>query len=332
MSAWLPTAPCTPEACVSGSVATVPVPRRVLRCAVLAAVLAVGFALAPVLARPGRAGAGAHAGPEAPPRELPAERLMRGWTRLLVAALGVRISAAVPPRSASAGVGPGALLVANHVSWLDILLIGALRPGRMLAKTEVRGWPLFGRLAAGIGTIFIERDRLRALPRTVEEVAAALRRGEDVVVFPEGSTWCGRGGGRFRPAAFQAALGAGAPVQPVVIRYRLAGGEPTTAPAFVGDDGLLASVWRVAGVRGLVAEVTLLPEIPAGRHLERRALARAAQASVQGRPGRPHPGHLHPGHVHPGHPEPAHSQPGQSNPGHPHPGHPQPRRLAGHPS
>ncbi|WP_371483228.1 1-acyl-sn-glycerol-3-phosphate acyltransferase [Kitasatospora sp. NBC_00315] len=312
MSGWLPTAPCTPETCVTGPGPTVPVPRRVLRCAALAAVLVGGLLLAPLLRdrRPpsttcGPAGRQGGAGVPA----LPAERLMRGWCRLLVAAAGVRIRTAGPAGArgrayggasggAAAGdeavgggaVGGGALLVANHVSWLDILLIQAVRPGRMLAKTEVRGWPLIGRLAAGIGTIFIERDRLRTLPRTVEEIAAALRRGEHVVVFPEGSTWCGQGGGRFRPAAFQAALEAGAPVQPVTIRYRLAGGEPTTAPAFVGEDGLLSSLWRVVTVRGLVGELTLLPRIPAGRHPERRSLAGAAQTSVQGHraPSGPH--------------------------------------------
>ena len=296
MSDWLPSAPCTPEACVSELVPAVPVLRRVLRCVVLAAVLAVGLVLAPLLAGPGPDGSrksGRPAASGAPERGMPDERLMRGWSRLLVAALGVRIRAVGPPRTIpvppATGRGRGALLVANHVSWLDVLLIGAVRPGRMLAKSEVRGWPLFGRLAAGIGTIFIERDRLRALPRTVEQIAAALRRGEHVVVFPEGSTWCGRDGGRFRHAAFQAALEAGAPVQPMTIRYRLAGGEPTTVPAFVGEDGLLTSLWRVAGVRGLIAELPLLPEIPADRHPDRRSLARAAQTSVQSRHTHTHP-------------------------------------------
>ena len=306
MSGWLPSAPCTPEACVTGPVPAVPLLRRLLRCAALAAVLAAGLVLAPLLrpraprARPGRRGPGGH-------RELPADRLVSGWSRLLLAALGVRIRAVGAGRAGAAdpgagrgagrpvggGAARGTLLVANHVSWVDVLLVAAVRPGRMLAKTEVRSWPLFGRLAAGVGTIFIERDRLRALPRTVQEIGAALRRGEHVVVFPEGSTWCGRGGGRFRSAAFQAALEAGAPVQPVTIRYRLADGAPTTAPAFVGEDGLLASLWRVVTVRGLVAELTLLPRIPAGRHLERRSLARAAQLSVQRcQAGEHRPGHL----------------------------------------
>ncbi|MGK4578967.1 1-acyl-sn-glycerol-3-phosphate acyltransferase [Kitasatospora sp. HPMI-4] len=257
---WLPCPPCTPESCVAPPWPVVGVARRLLRVAGCASVLVVGVALAPVLRGRGR-GAG--------------ERLVRCWARTIVTTLGVRIRPAVPPPD-----GGGELLVANHVSWLDVPLIATAFPGRMLAKTEVRSWPVLGPLAAWGGTVFIDRDRLRALPGTVGEVAAALRRGERVVVFPEGSTWCGRSGGRFRPALFQAAIDAGVPVQPVVIRYRLADGAPTTTPAFVGEDGLLSSLRRVVAVRGLCAEVVPLPRIPAGRHSTRRSLARAAQAAV----------------------------------------------------
>ncbi|MYR55961.1 1-acyl-sn-glycerol-3-phosphate acyltransferase, partial [Streptomyces sp. SID625] len=72
------------------------------------------------------------------------------------------------------------LLVANHVSWLDVPLLAAVRPARMLAKREIRRWPLAGRLAAGGGALFIERDRLRALPGTVGRIADALRAGTAV--------------------------------------------------------------------------------------------------------------------------------------------------------
>ncbi|MCP2312076.1 lysophospholipid acyltransferase family protein [Kitasatospora paracochleata] len=260
MSTWLPTAPCTPGACVAASGPAVAVPWRLLRCAGCLLVLLAGVALVPLV----RAW-----------RWLPAERLVRIWTRTLLASLGVRVRA-----GATAPPAGGALLVANHISWLDILLVAAVRPGRMLAKTEVGQWPVLGPLTTWGGTIFIDRDRLRSLPRTVEQATEALRRGERVVVFPEGSTWCGRYGGRFRPALFEAAVRAGAPVQPLTIRYRLADGSATTAPAFVGEDGLLASLWRVVTVRGLEAELELLPLIPAGRHPGRRELARAAQAAV----------------------------------------------------
>ena len=111
-----------------------------------------------------------------------------------------------------------------------------------------------------------------------------LRDGGAVAVFPEGSTWCGRAQGHFRRAVFQAALDAGVPVQPVRLHYRIAGGTASTAPAFVGDDSLLASVWRVVSARGLVAEVEVRETIAPGSHPDRRSLAHAAQPGVTAQP------------------------------------------------
>ncbi|MER5349237.1 lysophospholipid acyltransferase family protein [Kitasatospora sp. NPDC002551] len=268
MSVWLPTASCTPEACLTDPAPTVALPRRVLRLAACLAVLAAGIAFT------------------LPARALPRgarDRLARFWARGLLGSLGVTVRIGPGPDS-----GGGVLLVANHVSWLDIPLIAAARPGRSLAKTEVRRWPVLGRLVAWGGTVFVDRDRLRTLPRTVAEVASGLRAGRPMIVFPEGSTWCGRESGRFRPAFFEAAVRSGAPVQPVAIRYRLDDGRPTSAPAFVGEDGLLTSLARVVAVRGLVAELAFRPAIPppptdpAHPWEARRALARTAQAVVEG--------------------------------------------------
>ncbi|MFC5661633.1 lysophospholipid acyltransferase family protein [Kitasatospora misakiensis] len=270
MSVWLPTASCTPEACLTDPAPTVALPRRVLRLAGCLVVLTVGVALLP------------------PARLLPRgprERLARCWARGLLGALGVAVR--IVPGPAPAGRG-GVLVVANHVSWLDIPLIAAARPGRSLAKTEVRDWPVLGRLLSRGGTVLLDRDRLRTLPATVAEVAAGLRAGDPVIVFPEGSTWCGRESGRFRPAFFEAAVRSGAAVQPVSIRYRLADGRPTSAPAFVGEDDLLTSLTRVVAVRGLVAELSFRPPVPAPPvdparpWAARKELARAAQGAVEG--------------------------------------------------
>ncbi|MFJ2867537.1 lysophospholipid acyltransferase family protein [Kitasatospora sp. NPDC087314] len=271
MSGWLPTAPCRPETCLDDPAPAVSHPRRALRLAACLAAVAVGVLLS------------------LPLRFLPygtRERLIRLWARVLLRTLGVTVHLGTPGGGVG-GVGGGTLVVANHVSWLDIPLIAAGRPGRSLAKTEVRHWPVVGPLIAWGGTVFLDRDRLRALPGTVAAVAEVLRAGHPVIVFPEGSTWCGRESGRFRPALFQAAVEAGAFVQPVTIRYRLSDGRPTSVPAFVGDDGLLTSLARVVAVRGLVADVTFLPPIPppapqATRAGARRELARTAQAAVEG--------------------------------------------------
>ncbi|KKZ71754.1 acyltransferase [Streptomyces showdoensis] len=201
--------------------------------------------------------------------------LVRRWCRAVLRAFGVRIRVHGP---ATLPGGP-LLVVANHLSWLDVPLIAAVLPGRMLAKREVRGWPLLGRLAAFGGTLFIDRDRLRSLPGTVGAMSCVLAGGGRVVVFPEGSTWCGRGEGAFRPAAFQAALDTGSDVQPVRIAYR-----PVGPAAFVGDDPLGASLWRIVTARRLVADIRILDPIPGTRHPDRRALARAAETAVHRQP------------------------------------------------
>ncbi|SDD32617.1 lysophospholipid acyltransferase family protein [Streptomyces prasinopilosus] len=263
MSAWLPGAPCTPSGCVVPAGAARAVPGALLRLTAVLALVITGILLLPV------------------GRRIPADLVGR-WCRWIVRAAGVRVRIT----GAAAPVG-GLLLVANHISWLDVPLLGAVRPARMLAKAEIGRWPLAGPLVARGGVLFIDRDRLRALPGTVARITAALGEGSAVAVFPEGSTWCGRGRGSFRRAAFQAAIDAGVPVQPVRIHYRDAGGGPATAPAFVGDDTLAASLWRVVSARGLVAEVGVRPVIPPGRHPDRRALAAAAQP--RGGPEREHP-------------------------------------------
>ncbi|MEU0965369.1 lysophospholipid acyltransferase family protein [Streptomyces sp. NPDC005917] len=253
MSVWLPSAPCTPGACVESAGSLTVVPRAVLRFAAVVALMLTAIVLLPLGGR------------------IPAEWVRR-FSRLVVRAAGVRVRVT----GSAPGTG-GVLLVANHISWLDIPLLAAVRPARMLAKKEIREWPVAGALVAGAGALFIDRDRLRALPETVARISGALREGVAVVAFPEGSTWCGRAQGRFRRAVFQAALDAGAPVQPVRLHYRLEAGEASTVPAYVGEDTLLASLWRVVSTRGLVAEVDIRPLIPAGSHPDRRTLARAAQ-------------------------------------------------------
>ncbi|MFF0593454.1 lysophospholipid acyltransferase family protein [Streptomyces antibioticus] len=256
MSAWLPTAPCTPRGCVRTTAGLTAVPLAVLRLTAVLLLVLTGVALSPLGAR------------------IPAGAVRR-WSRAVVRAAGVRIRVTGAPAPPAAG---GLLLVANHISWLDVPLLAGIRPARMLAKAEIRTWPVAGALAARGGVLFIDRDRLRALPGTVARIAGTLRAGRAVAVFPEGSTWCGRARGPFRRAVFQAALDAGVPVQPVRIRYRDATGTPSTAPAYVGDDSLVASLWRVASTRGLIAEAELLPLIAPGTHPDRATLASAAGA------------------------------------------------------
>jgi len=170
-----------------------------------------------------------------------------------------------------------------------VLALGAVRAVRMLAKREVRDWPVIGRLAARSGALFVDRAGLRTLPATVAAIADALRSGAVVGVFPEGTTWCGAAAGPFRRAAFQAAIEADVPVRPVALVLRHPDGSPARDAAFVGDQTLWDSLCRVLRLRGLVCELTVLPAIPAGCAADRRELARRAGADVARVTGVPHP-------------------------------------------
>lgn len=205
-----------------------------------AAVLCLGGVLAPLVAL-------LH-----PPTRRHAKRR---WFGGLLAAFGVKLRLEGHPPGESAR--PGMLVVANHVSWLDVLALQAVTPMRMVAKAEMRRWPVLGMLAARAGTLFIDRTRPRELPRTVAHIAEQLRIGALIGAFPEGTTWCGRAAGRWRPAVFQAALDSGARIQPVMLRYRFEDGRGTTVPAFVGEATLLGSIREVVRARGLVVELVL---------------------------------------------------------------------------
>jgi 1-acyl-sn-glycerol-3-phosphate acyltransferase len=202
---------------------------------------------------------------------------LRTLARTMLAVLGIRLVKQGP------ALRPGSLLAANHVSWLDILVLLAAAPVRLVAKSEVGAWPGIGALAGLSGAIFIDRSRPKALPVTVAEVTAALRAGRTVAAFPEGTTFCGavhpsgRYGaaqGRFRPALFQAAIDAGAPVAPASIRY------DSTAAAFIGEDTLWDSIRRVAALRSLTVTLVTAPALRAAENADRRTLARAAQSSL----------------------------------------------------
>jgi 1-acyl-sn-glycerol-3-phosphate acyltransferase len=182
-------------------------------------------------------------------------------------------------RGARPATGGARLLVANHVSWLDVYALNAIAGARYVAKAEVARWPLAGGIARGFRTIFLRRGSLRDAARVKDVVAAALREGDRVVVFPEGTTTDGAAVGRFHAALFEAAVDAGATVQAVAIRYRRADGTRDGAAAFVGDMTFLASLRRVLGRPAITVELTFGPPLRAtGR--TRRELVRLTHGFV----------------------------------------------------
>ncbi|OLT23636.1 hypothetical protein BJF78_31965 [Pseudonocardia sp. CNS-139] len=263
-SGWVPTSPCGPDCLPAQHAPTAPFALVALRMTALVTVLLATVAAAPFVPSSARG------------------RWMRARCAAALRATGVRL------RIGGAGpVADGALLVANHMSWIEILAVCAIRPVRMIAKREVRDWPLIGAVAVRTGALFVDRAGLRALPATVAETADALRAGDVVGVFPEGTTWCGAAAGPFRRAAFQAAVDAGAPVVPVAVVLAAAGGAPTAEASFIGDETLWEALLRVLRMRDLECVLTVLPALEPGT--DRRALARRAADAVAGVTGVPHP-------------------------------------------
>jgi len=175
---------------------------------------------------------------------------------------------------------PNVLVVANHVSWLDIFALHAAGPVRFIAKAEIARWPVLGRLVAGVGTLFIDRARRHDTHRINGEVTAALRAGDIVAVFPEATTSDGTRVLPFKGSLLQPIVDVAGAVQPVAIRYRTRAGERSTLPAYVDDDTFVESFWRVSGAAELVVDIVAASPLSA-RGAHRRTLAREAETIIR---------------------------------------------------
>ena len=204
-------------------------------------------------------------------REPPRQGITRLWMRGLLSLLPLRIRYHGQPTPDTA------LWVGNHVSWLDIILLGASAPVRFVAKAEVRQWPVAGWLALKAGTLFIRRgggdsQLLR------QQIARHLQQACPVLIFPEGTTTDGRSLRTFHGRLLASAIDTATPVQPVAVRY-LRGGKPDPIAPFVGDDDLLSHLLRLfAHDCGEVQIHLLAPIQSAGQ--ERAALAFNAQLAI----------------------------------------------------
>ena len=203
-----------------------------------------------------------------PRRDLAGRRaIVQRWSVQMLRRLGVEVRV-------SGTAHPGAvLMVANHVSWLDIPALHASAPrARFVSKADIAHWPLLGRLARAGGTLFIERERKRDALRVVHEVADALKQADAVAVFPEGTTGAGYEVLPFHANLLQAAIVTATAVQPIALRYSEPGHAVSVAAQYTGDTTLGQSLMKVCRARGLVVEVRFLPAEPVGE-LDRRALA-----------------------------------------------------------
>ena len=209
---------------------------------------------------------------------LPAVRqsaLVQAWALAFLRHAGVTLAV----RGQPPGTGP-VLLVANHLSWLDIPVMHAARHCRFVSKSDIKDWPLIGGLATAAGTLYIERSSRRDALRVVHLMRDALQAGEVLAVFPEGTTGDGRILLPFHANLLQAAISADAPVQPVGLCFidRVTG-QTSHAPSYIGEETLVGSIWRTLSAPPMVAMVHYgMPERAGNR--DRRAWSQHLHATV----------------------------------------------------
>lgn len=202
--------------------------------------------------------------------------ILKTWSRQLLTILNIGIQIEGPQLSRGEG---GCLIVANHVSWLDIYVLNAIHPSQFIAKSEVRDWPVIGWISRRCGTIFIERALRQNASLINRRVSLLLKEGACIGLFPEGTTTDGKQVGHFHSALIQPAIDAGVRVCPTALRYQDEVGETSTAAAFTGDTTLVQSIWRILRCPHLNALMVFTPALLATNE-NRRVMARTAQAAI----------------------------------------------------
>lgn len=207
----------------------------------------------------------------------PARRRAR-WTQRFMGALARRL----PYEYRVVGTAPTQpmLWVSNHVSWVDVPVLGQLAPLTFLSKADVRQWPLLGWLAQRAGTLFLRRGCGESAPLRLG-MADHLRHGGSLLVFPEGTTTDGSGTATFHGRLLGAAIEAGVAVQPVALKY-LRGEQLDPIAPFIGDDALWPHLKRLFQHPVAVVEVHLLPPLPS-QGQDRSSLARLARRAIEER-------------------------------------------------
>ncbi len=203
-------------------------------------------------------------------------RILRAWSRQLLDILniGIRTEGA---RLVHGEIG--CLIVANHISWLDVFVLNAIYPSRFIAKAEVRNWPLIGWLCKRSDTIFIEHAMRQDAASVNLRVSALLKQGVCVRLFPEGATTDGKQVWHFRSALIQSAIDAGARLCPIALCYLDEEGELNAAAAFIGDTTLTQSIWQILRCQQLDALMVFTPALTTVNG-NRRLLARTAQEAI----------------------------------------------------
>ena len=201
---------------------------------------------------------------------------IRRWSRQLLRILRVHYAT-----RGELPAGSPTLIVSNHVSWLDIWIINSVVGVRFVAKSDIRRWPVIGFLVKGAGTIFIERDKRHDTARTNRYIVRALTRGEYVAIFPEGICTDGREVRPYHASLFQPAVGAGAKVAVLALRYVREDGELNDDASYAGERSLLQSTRLILRQRTLQAEVIWAGEVAVSGKTRREIAVEAELATAR---------------------------------------------------
>lgn len=216
-----------------------------------------------------------------------AEWLPHYYHRFLCWLLDVRVSV-----SGEISRGRPVLLIANHISWLDIIVISSVAPVHFVAKREVADWPFFGLMAKLQRTVFVDRERRTTVKDTAHEIARRLDAGERIVLFAEGTSSDGNQILPFKSALIAAAAlaaeeeGNGADVQTLALAYTRLHGLPMgrvarTHVAWYGDMDMVPHVWGLLRQGPLDAQVQIGEPLRLDNVRDRKKLAAISEAQVR---------------------------------------------------
>ncbi len=182
--------------------------------------------------------------------------------------------------------GVSGLMVGNHLSYLDVLVITSLKPACFVTSTEIRDTPGLGLICKMAGCLFVERRNKNNIHNEVNEITQGLRHGLNVTIFPESTSTNGEQILRFRRPLYVAAVDASQPVLPFCLNYRYVGGEPITVKNrdqvfWYGDMEFLPHLWALAGAGSVGVDLNFLPAIPTDEKSDPTQLAEASQAQVE---------------------------------------------------
>jgi len=203
-------------------------------------------------------------------------RIRQRWTSSLLHILQVSL---VVKGSHNAVDTRGCLFLANHISWLDVIALSVVSPAHFVAKSEVKHWPLLGRLCQQVGTLFIQREFQRDTLRINREITKRLEQEECIALFSEGTSTDGGLAGHFHSSLLQGVIDANQAICPVAIYYHDAAGKPNSDAAYVGNMSFLQSLWKILHSPSIHVTLIYLPLIPCANQ-NRRQLASATHASI----------------------------------------------------